>query len=100
MVEALILVEPLHGEVVVAEVLKCCVDRRQVLQTTLGGDKLVRWLEHILVIDTEASWKPSLLHLGVRVSGDLEVLVDAGEDGDGNLALVLNKSRVEDRLQV
>ena len=51
-----------------------------------------------VVLEAQAERQPALLDLGVRVSRHAEVGVDEGHDSKRNLALVLQKRGVEDRL--
>ena len=99
-IEVTIFVEPLHTQVVLASLLKRLVDGGEVLQAPLRADKLVSGVVGRVVLQAEAQRQPSLLDFGVGVGGHAEVRVDEGENWESHLALVLQKCRVEDSLEV
>ena len=99
-IEVTILVEPLHTQVVLACLLERLVDGGEVLEAPLRADKFVSGVVSRVVLQAEAERQPSLLDFGVGVGGHAEVRVNKGEDWQSHLALVLQKRRVEDSLEV
>ena len=79
MIEALPLVEPLVGEVAVAILNQCRVDRENVLLTTDGLHIVLDRRKGILEVLLNREGVPSLPNLRVKIMGNIQILVYLGK---------------------
>ena len=79
-VEVLVVIVPLDGEVVLTTVLKRLVDWVQVLGAAHGGDPIISWIIGHWVLQVQADWVPHLAHFWVDGGGDVQIGIDAVED--------------------
>jgi len=80
--------------------LQCQIDRFQVLQSTLRGNELMSRFCRVFISFPNAQWQPSLLNLWIKSCGQVEIVVDTGQDWDVYLIYLTSEALKEHNLQV
>ena len=84
----------------VAEVLESLIDWSEVLQAAHRSNKNVSRFKHSGVVQADSERIPTLLDLGVSVSGTVILGINVSHDGDVNLGLLEDELVLEDYLKV
>ena len=100
MVEVLIVVVPLDGQVVLTTLLKRLVDWVEVLGAAHGGDPGIGWVIGHWVVKGQPDWIPHLSHFWVDGASAVKIGIDTVENVQGQLIEVVSEGDVEYDLQV